>query len=197
MLASLYPLYLILVTLFATGVASVPLAEKRAASACFLTGSTALPAEVESGIAALSKVVTCNTSKQSVSGVPLVSSGGISFDTINFQKSTKSPLGFALQTFTTPSDPATADLNKLQSQLNDYLAVEAGVRSNGGGGSLLTQVKSVKFFLQFQIARVKTAKGQTLSVADTVSHQQGKVVKNAIGATAAEIAQVNALATQV
>jgi hypothetical protein len=31
-------------------------------------------------------------------------------------------------TFTTPADPATADLTKLQNQLNVYLAVEAGVR---------------------------------------------------------------------
>ena len=41
---------------------TAPLTEKRAASACFLIGSTALPAEVESGIAALAKVVTCDTS---------------------------------------------------------------------------------------------------------------------------------------
>lgn len=31
-------------------------------------------------------------------------------------------------TFTTPTNPANADLAKLQNQLNDYLAVEAGVR---------------------------------------------------------------------
>lgn len=32
------------------------------------------------------------------------------------------------ETFKTPDDPATADLTKLQNQLNVYLAVEAGVR---------------------------------------------------------------------
>ncbi|KAG8810331.1 hypothetical protein FRC17_002974 [Serendipita sp. 399] len=171
--------------------------EYKRATACFLTGTTALPAEVEAGIAALAKSVRCDTSKSSVAGVPLVSSGGISFATIDFQKSTKSPLGFALQTFSTPADPATADLTKLQNQLNDYLAVEAGLRSNGVGGSQLTRVKSVKFFLQFQIARVRTAKGERLSVAETVEHQLGKVTKNAIRASQAEIAQVNALSKQL
>lgn len=170
---------------------------ERQAQACFLTGNTALPAEVEAGIPALAQAVTCNPGAQSVAGVPDVTSGGIRFSSIDFQDSDKSPLGFALETFATPSDPAQADLTLLQNQLNDYLAVEAGLRSNGVGGSTLTRVKSVKFFLQFQIARVRTALGQTLSVADTVEHQQGKVTKNAIGASAAEIAQVNALATQL
>lgn len=41
----------------------------------------------------------------------------------------------------------------------------------------MNEVKSAKFFLQFQIARVKTALGQTLGVADTVEHQLGKVIK--------------------
>lgn len=162
---------------------------------CFVTGNTALPAEVSSGLSALAQSVTCDNG-QSVPGVPGVSSGGISFASIDFQKSSKSPLGFALETFATPADPATADLNKLQNQLNDYLAVEAGVRSNGGG-AILNEVKSAKFFLQFQIARVKTALGQTLGVADTVEHQLGKVIKNAVGASAAEKAQVNTLATQL
>lgn len=35
---------------------------------------------------------------------------------------------FFRATFTTPADPARADLTKLQNQLNVYLAVEAGVR---------------------------------------------------------------------
>ncbi|KAF9476852.1 hypothetical protein BDN70DRAFT_881905 [Pholiota conissans] len=165
---------------------------KRQTTACFTPGKTALPAEVASGIPALVESVKCTTGT-SVTGVPDVSSGGIDFKTIDFQKSTKSPLGFALQTFATPTDPATANLATLQNQLNDYLAVEAGVRSNGGG-SILNSVKSVKFFLQFQIARVKTAQGAKLAVADTVEHQLGKVTKNAVGASASEIAQVNALA---
>lgn len=44
-----------------------------------------------------------------------------------------------------------------------------------------------KFFLQFQIARITGNAGE-------ITHQQGKVLKNAVGATAAEKAEINALA---
>lgn len=39
------------------------------------------------------------------------------------------------------------------------------------------RLKGAKFFLQFQIARVHTAQGAQLGVADTVEHQLGKVLK--------------------
>ncbi|KAF9558777.1 hypothetical protein CPC08DRAFT_709362 [Agrocybe pediades] len=197
MLFSIFSLLLVFVLNAAVQAAPLnPVFKRRATpAACFLTGKTALPAEVANGIPALAKAVTCK-SGNSVAGVPNVSSGGIDFKTIDFQQSTKSPLGFALATFTTPANPANADLNKLQNQLNDYLAVEAGVRSNGGG-SILNKVKSAKFFLQFQIARVNAAKGVPVSAGDTVEHQLEKVLKNAVGATASEIAQVNALAKVV
>ncbi|KAI0045168.1 hypothetical protein FA95DRAFT_1561375 [Auriscalpium vulgare] len=172
---------------------AAPLSSKRA-KPCFVTGPVALPAEVSSGLAGLAGV-TCNAGLQVAPGVPDVLSGGIAYSTIDFQKSSLSPLGFALQKFATPADPAAADLATLQNQLNDYLAFEAGVRP--GTSALLEELKGPKFFLQFQIARVQTALGQTLSVADTVEHQLGKVTKNAVGASAAEIAQVTALSTQV
>ncbi|KAG8815831.1 hypothetical protein FRC19_000725 [Serendipita sp. 401] len=130
---------LVCLSIASVGVLAAPIqfeavvVDKRA-TACFLTGSTALPAEVEAGIPALAKSVTCDTS------------------------------------------------------------------SKGIGGSQLTKVKSVKFFLQFQIARVRTARGETvatLGAAGTVEHQQGKVIKNAVGASSAEIAKVNALAKQL
>lgn len=70
-------------------------ASKRQATACFIQGRTALPAEVADGIPALAKVVTCSAGT-SVAGVPNVVSGGIDFKSIDFQKSSKSPLGFAL-----------------------------------------------------------------------------------------------------
>lgn len=44
------------------------------------------------------------------------------------------------------------------------------------GASILGTLKDPKFFLQFQIARVQTAQGQTLSVAASVSHQLTKVL---------------------
>lgn len=41
----------------------------------------------------------------------------------------------------------------------------------------LARLKGPKFFLQFQIARVRTAQGARLSAAETVEHQLGKVTK--------------------
>ncbi|KAJ3844811.1 hypothetical protein F5878DRAFT_655527 [Lentinula raphanica] len=170
----------------------------RRANPCFVTGTVALPAEVSEGLPALEAApVTCNTAVEVAPGVPDISSGGIDYSTIDFQKSSLSPLGFALQTFTTPEDPADADLTTLQNQLNDYLALEAGVRSQPDSSALLSKLKGPKFFLQFQIARVNTANGVQLDAADTVSHQLTKVTANAVGATSAELAQVTALSTQV
>ncbi|KAF6745701.1 hypothetical protein DFP72DRAFT_1176002 [Ephemerocybe angulata] len=48
--------------------------------------------------------------------------------------------------------------------------------------------------IQYQIARVRAAFGAKLGIADTVEDRLGKVTKNAIKATASEVAQVNALA---
>ncbi|EIM90266.1 uncharacterized protein STEHIDRAFT_74928 [Stereum hirsutum FP-91666 SS1] len=162
---------------------------------CFITGDTALPAEVADTVPALAKVITCDTSTEVTTGVPDVISGGIAYSSIDFQQSDLSPLSFALATFTTPTDPAQGNLTALQDQLNDYLAVEAGVRSQSGT-TILNTLKVPKFFLQMQVSRVKAAQGQTLSVAETVEHQLGKVVKNAPHATSAELAQVSALAAQ-
>ncbi|KDN46852.1 hypothetical protein RSAG8_03929, partial [Rhizoctonia solani AG-8 WAC10335] len=63
--------------------------------------------------------------------------------------------------------------------------------------TLLPILKGTKFFLQFQIARVRTAQGAKLGVADTVEHQLGKVLKNAVGATQAEKDAVTALSKQL
>ncbi|KAJ7786151.1 hypothetical protein B0H16DRAFT_1489318 [Mycena metata] len=186
---------LLLVSFVATAL-SAPL-WGRAATPCFVTGSVALPAEVSAGIPALEKAVTCNAKIQVATGVPDMISGGVAYSTIDFQKSSASPLGFALATFQTPADPATADLATLQNQLNDYLALEAGVRSQPGTSALLAKLKGPKFFLQFQIARVQTANGVTLDAADTVAHQLTKVQANAVGATASELAQLTALSKQV
>ncbi|KAJ6604503.1 hypothetical protein DFH09DRAFT_1300717 [Mycena vulgaris] len=187
----------LLLVSFAATVLSAPLSFWKRANPCFVTGSVALPAEVSSGLAPLVSAVTCNAKIQVAPGVPDLISGGITYSSIDFQKSSASPVGFALATFKTPADPATADLATLQTQLNLYLALEAGVRSQPGSSALLAKLKGPKFFLQFQIARVQTAKGVTLGVADTVEHQLGKVTKNAVGASASEIAQVTALAKQL
>ncbi|KAJ3994458.1 hypothetical protein F5050DRAFT_1904090 [Lentinula boryana] len=181
---------------------SMPLIKR--ANPCFVTGSVALPAEVSDVLPALEAApVTCNTAVEVAPGVPDISSGGIDYSTIDFQKSSLSPLGFALlcqnfsQLFATPEDPAGADLTTLQNQLNDYLALEAGVRSQPDSSALLGRLKGPKFFLQFQIARVNTANGVQLDAADTVAHQLTKVTANAVGATSAELEQVTTLSTQV
>lgn len=51
------------------------------------------------------------------------------------------------------------------------------VQSQPNSSALLAKLKGTKFFLQFQIARVNTAKGVSLGAADTVAHQLGKVIK--------------------
>ncbi|KAL7409491.1 hypothetical protein BDY24DRAFT_366900 [Mrakia frigida] len=150
------------------------------ATACFITGSVALPAEVESSVAPLlAAPVTCR-SGFAFSTIPDVVSGGISYSSIDFQGSSSSPLGFALGEFT------NLDQTVLQNQLNVYLAVEAGTRSLGGtaASAFLGKLKSPKFFLQFQIARVNEANGVAVGAAGTVAHQLQKVQKNSAGATA-------------
>ncbi|KDR71430.1 hypothetical protein GALMADRAFT_253743 [Galerina marginata CBS 339.88] len=185
----------ILIASFAAVGLAAPLVTR--ANPCFVTGKAALPAEVADGLSTLAKSITCNNKVQVTTGVPDVTSGGISFSSIDFQKSKSSPLGFALATFKTPADPKAADLNLLQNQLNVYLAVESGVRSQTSGSSILNKLKGPKFFLQFQIARANQALGKKVSAAGTVEHQLGKVLKNVPGATAAEKAQVQALAKVV
>jgi hypothetical protein len=181
-------------TLFSSIAFSAPL--KRQSLPCFVTGNVPLATEVTNGLAALNSV-TCNNKVQVAPGVPDVISAAISFSSIDFQQSPLSPLGFALSKFSTPTDPFDADLDTFQNQLNVYLAVEAGVRSQPNSSALLGKLKGPKFFLQFQISRIKTALGQTLGVAETVDHQLGKVLKNAPGASADELAQVQALAKVV
>ncbi|EUC58242.1 hypothetical protein RSOL_240820, partial [Rhizoctonia solani AG-3 Rhs1AP] len=138
--------------------------------------------------------VTCGSKViANTGGVPDVTLGGITYSSIDFQSSNKSPVGFALDTFKTPTDPATANLATLQNQLDTYLAMEAGSTRS----TLLPKLKGTKFFIQFQIARVRTAQGAKLGVADTVEHQLGKVLKNAVGATQAEKDAVTALSKQL
>jgi hypothetical protein len=135
--------------------------------------------------------VTCNLQRKTIAGVPDVTSGGVSFSSINFATSGQSPLAFALKEFATTSPLANNDLDLFQNRLNTYLATEAGVRSVGGS----LAVKLPKFFLQFQVARIQQAQGAVSNVPGmTVEHQLGKVVKNAAGEDAALIAQVNQLA---
>ncbi len=146
-----------------SGVLAAPL--KRQANPCFITGNTALPAEVADQLAGLS-AVTCDTSvgicillgalshanslivncRSKSYPVFLMSHLG-AYRSATLTSSSQScplwdsrcPLFYFLctphfanvdgrQEFATPTDPATADLDTLQNQLNVYLAVEAGIR---------------------------------------------------------------------
>lgn len=133
-----------------TPYATAPLEPRQ--NACFVVGKDALPAEVQDSVTAIQSAVTCG-SGTTIDNVPDVTSGSATFSKIDFSKSSSSPLQFALDTFATPADPATADLATLQDQLNTYLATEAGLRSVGGS----LAIKVPKFFLAMQVSRVQTA----------------------------------------
>jgi hypothetical protein len=166
-----------------------PILEERQ-SACFIIGTTALPAETASLVTDLSGKIACSASKTTLSNVPDVSTGGISFSSINFAVSDQSPLAFALSKFATKAPLASNDLAKFQSELDVYLATEAGIRSVGGS----LAIKVPKFFLEFQVSRIETAQGNPPAEAGLqVDHLLEKVLKNAAGESQALLDQVTAL----
>ncbi|KAF5670590.1 hypothetical protein FHETE_4497 [Fusarium heterosporum] len=187
-----FPIIPIIITLAGSTLAA-PHMHKRQ-NPCFITGSEALPEEVSSQAVGLASAVTCDTSQTTIDGVPDVSSGGVTFSSINFASSGQSPLAFALDKFATTSPLANNDVGFLQNELNVYLATEAGIRSTGGN----LAIKVPKFFLQFQIARVQQAQGAVSNVPGmTVDHQLEKVLKNAAGEDQALLNQVNELAANL
>jgi hypothetical protein len=162
---------------------------RQAGSACFVIGSTALPADVTSVIPSLS-AVTCNTAKTTISGVPDVTSGNVTFSSIDFSKSTQTPLTFALSKFATATPLANTNLETFQDELNTYLATEVGIRSVAGS----LAIKVPKFFLEFQVSRIQTAQGNTpTDAALQVSHLLTKVLNNAAGESQTLLDQVTAL----
>lgn len=167
----------------------------RRATACFVVGSTALPAEVQDTVTAIQNDVTCDTSTTTIANVPDVISGGVKFSDINFADSTQTPLAFALSKFATATPLASTDLTTFQNQLNTYLATEAGLRSVGGD----LAVKAPKFFLSYQIARINTAQGTAITdPGQTVDHLLQKVIKNAGSAESqATKDAITALSTQL
>lgn len=168
------------------------LAERQ--SACFVVGSTALPAEVADVVTSIQSEITCDTSTTTISGVPDVTSGSVSFSSIDFSQSSQTPLEFALSKFATASTVADSDLQTFQDELNTYLATEAGIRSVGGS----LAIKVPKFFLEYQVSRIQTAQGNTPTAAGLqVDHLRDKVLKNAAGEDQSLLDQVTALATQL
>ncbi|KAF4119899.1 hypothetical protein GMORB2_3587 [Geosmithia morbida] len=170
---------------------AVPL-KSRQQNACFVVGNTALPAEVEDSVAAIQSSITCG-SDTTIENVPDVTSGSVSFSDIDFSRSNKTPLQFALDTFATADDPADTDLATLQDQLNVYLATEAGLRSIDGS----LAIKVPKFFLEMQVSRVQVAQGNPPTAAGLqVDHLRDKVLKNAASEDQDLLDQVTQLAAQ-
>lgn len=166
----------------------------RQANACFVIGSTALPAEVANTVIAIQNDVTCSNTATTLSNVPDVSSGSATFSAIDFSRSSQTPLDFALGEFATAEPLADTDLQAFQDNLNVYLATEAGIRSVGGN----LAIKVPKFFLQMQVSRIQTAQGNPPAAAGLqVDHLRDKVLKNAAGEDAALLDQVVALAAQL
>ncbi|KPI38760.1 uncharacterized protein AB675_5737 [Cyphellophora attinorum] len=147
----------------------------RQTNACFIIGDTALPAEVADTATSISSSITCSSSATTLSGVPDVTSGSISFSSIDF---TNNPL-------------ADTDLKRFQDSLNVYLATEVGVRSVDGG----LAIKVPKFFLEFQVSRIQTAQGNApVEAGLQVDHLRDKVLKNAAGEDASLLDEVRSLA---
>jgi hypothetical protein len=159
-------------------------------AACFLVGTTVLPGEVQDAADALSNTITCDASTTTIGTVPDVTAAGTSFSSINFADSSSTPLQFALDTFATADPVASTDLAQFQNNLDVYVATEAGIRSESGS----LAIKVPKFFLSFQVARIKTAQGTAITdPGQTVEHLLGKVLNNAKGEDQALLDQVTAL----
>jgi hypothetical protein len=184
-------------TLLGGLVAALPTTDMtpRQAKACFVVGNTALPKEVSDSVASVQSAITCSATAKTISNVPDVTSGAVSFSQIDFSKSKQTPLEFALQKFATASPLKETDLKTFQDDLNVYLATEAGIRSVGANPA---QVKIPKFFLAMQISRIQTAQGNPPTAAgQQVDHLRDKVTKNAAGESKALLDQVVALAKVV
>lgn len=157
-------------------VRTAPLLLTRQSPACFVVGTEVLPQEVADVVANIRNRITCDPARRTLSDVPDVSSGGVSFSSINFAASSQTPLAFALDRFATRTPLASTDLATFQRQLDVYLATEAGIRSVGGN----LAIKVPKFYLQFQVSRIQTAQGNPPTAPGLqVDHLRDKVLKNA------------------
>lgn len=184
----------LLTTLSAALPTTINLLSTRQANPCFVIGSTALPAEVSTVATSLANSITCSSTTTTLSNVPDVTSGSVTFSSIDFSQSSQTPLEFALSKFATASPLASTDLQTFKDSLDVYLATEAGIRSVGGS----LAIKVPKFFLEMQVSRIETAQGNAPSEAGLqVDHLRDKVTKNAAGEDQALLDQVVALAAQL
>lgn len=172
----------------------------RQSKPCFVVGNEELPEETQGIADNLAASVQCDAANPTIDGVPDVSSGGMTFSSIDFNKAEngETPLQFAVNLFQTADQDggklADSNLEQFQNALNDYLATEAGIRSVGGN----LAIKAPKFFLQMQVSRIQTAQGNPPTEAGLqVDHLRDKVLKNAPREDQALLDQVTQLATVV
>ncbi|RYN98540.1 hypothetical protein AA0119_g7032 [Alternaria tenuissima] len=167
----------------------------RQGNACFIIGNEVLPGETADVVNQIQAAVTCDPNAKTLENVPDVTSGSQTFSKIDFSTSGQTPLQFATSTFTTAVPLADSNLEAFQDALNVYLATEAGLRSSGGNFGL---IKAPKFFLEMQISRINTARGQApTDAAQQVDHLKDKVTENAVREDQAILDQVAQLATQL
>jgi hypothetical protein len=168
----------------------------RQAKACFVIGNQQLPAETSAIVSQIQGSVTCNNNAKTIDNIPDVTSGDQTFSKINFATSGQAPLAFSLGLFETATPLADSNLEAFQDALNVYHATEAGLRSEGS--NQVNNIKAPKFFLQMQISRILTARGQAPTAeAEKVDHLRDKVIQNA-GAVGQDIKdKITQLATQL
>ena len=186
----------------------------RQGNACFIIGNEVLPGETADVVNQIQAAVTCDPNAKTLENVPDVTSGSQTFSKIDFSTSGQTPLQFSTSTFTTAVPLADSNLEAFQDALNVYLATEAGLRSSGGNFGLvipvqtgyethtdmiyLRLIKAPKFFLEMQISRINTARGQPpTDAAQQVDHLKDKVTENAVREDQAILDQVAQLATQL
>ncbi|KAI0183860.1 hypothetical protein EV127DRAFT_254516 [Xylaria flabelliformis] len=179
---------------FVTPYDKIPSVLPRQQAACFVIGKETLPAETQDIATTLASSITCDTSTTTLSGVPDVSSSGLTFSSVDFSTSGQSPLEFALNTFFTADTLADSNLPAFEAARDVYLATEAGIRSVGGN----LAIKVPKFFLEFQVSRIQTAQGNPPTDAGLqVDHLLDKVLTNGAGEDQDLLDQVKTLATQL
>jgi hypothetical protein len=167
----------------------------RQGNACFIIGNEVLPGETATVVNQIQASVTCDANTKTIDNVPDVTSGGQTFSKINFATSGKTPMDFATSTFFTAEPLADSNLEAFQDALNVYLATEAGLRSSGGNFGI---IKAPKFFLEMQISRIQTARGQPpTDPAQQIDHLKDKVIESNVREDQAILDQVTQLATQV
>lgn len=163
-------------------------------SPCFVIGDVTLPASTLNAAEAIAGVATCSADRTTLSGVPDVTVGSVSFSDIDFSASGQTPLEFALSNFSGAQPLADSDLQLFKDQLDVYTATECGIRSVDGN----LAIKVPKFFLEFQVSRIETAQGNPPTEAGLqVDHLLGKVLNNAASEDAALLDQVREMAENI